>query len=371
MESIGDILSQTRKNNNYSVEQAARDTHIAKRFLQALEEEDYAVFPGEAYIIGFLRNYAEYLGLDPEQLVDLYKNTKLQEQPAPMNELLEANSKPKALSIALLVVIVVVVVAAIGVIGYRYVYPRLRDRNARVDQEMPASVERPDVYLFQEEVAVRWFEETSVIRFMLGEGEHDFEITSIGQSAGLRTPNGPVTLARGEERVFDLDSDGVSDIRIVLNDIDRSTELKRASLGLYKITAANVAPEPVREERQTLGADVYEPPIRMASYSPKVVLGAVSPYGFTAELTFRAYALCRYLVDGKDRQERFFQRDDSVSLEAERELKVWFSNSGAARLRVEGIETEIGRAGEIATRLIKWVKDEGDSGYQLKVLPQY
>ena len=93
MESIGEKLRLARERNNLTIDQIARETHVAKRFLKALEDEDFATFPGETYALGFLRNYAEYLGLSPDELVGIYRNIKIQEQPLPMNELLETRPK--------------------------------------------------------------------------------------------------------------------------------------------------------------------------------------------------------------------------------------------------------------------------------------
>ena len=79
MESLGDKLRTQREQRGSSIEQVARDTNIAKRFLIALEEENFEIFPGETYLLGFLRNYAEYLGLDPENMVTLFRNFMIQE----------------------------------------------------------------------------------------------------------------------------------------------------------------------------------------------------------------------------------------------------------------------------------------------------
>lgn len=46
MESIGEKLRLARERNNLTIDQIARDTHVAKRFLKALEDEDFSVFPG-------------------------------------------------------------------------------------------------------------------------------------------------------------------------------------------------------------------------------------------------------------------------------------------------------------------------------------
>jgi cytoskeletal protein RodZ len=47
---------------------AERDTKIRARYLGALERGDYKELPGAVYTKGFLRNYALYLGLDPEDV---------------------------------------------------------------------------------------------------------------------------------------------------------------------------------------------------------------------------------------------------------------------------------------------------------------
>ncbi len=112
MESIADKLRTAREEKGYSLEQVARDTHIAKRYITAMEQEDFSVFPGETYAIGFLKNYSAYLGLNPNELVALYRNIKLQEQPAPMDELLDNRRRPGPLAIVLIVVVVIGIVVA-------------------------------------------------------------------------------------------------------------------------------------------------------------------------------------------------------------------------------------------------------------------
>jgi cytoskeleton protein RodZ len=113
MESLGRKLREAREKHNYSVEQVARDTNISRSYLEALEEENFAVIPGDTYVLGFLRNYSEYLGLNPDELLGLYRNLRIQEQPMPMSELLQG-ARPRRRSRALLVVLAFAVVAAVG-----------------------------------------------------------------------------------------------------------------------------------------------------------------------------------------------------------------------------------------------------------------
>ena len=58
MNAIGDQLKTAREARGLSIEYVADETNIAKRYITAMENEDFSVFPGEPYIVGFLRNYA-------------------------------------------------------------------------------------------------------------------------------------------------------------------------------------------------------------------------------------------------------------------------------------------------------------------------
>jgi cytoskeletal protein RodZ len=65
---IGRFLEQRRKERGLSLEEVEQATKIRKRYLHGLEREDYAVLPAGVYAQGFLKTYANYLGLDGEAL---------------------------------------------------------------------------------------------------------------------------------------------------------------------------------------------------------------------------------------------------------------------------------------------------------------
>jgi Helix-turn-helix domain/Domain of unknown function (DUF4115) len=70
---VGTTFSQAREARRESLEHAARETHINERFLQALEDDAPPdAFPGDIYGRFFLREYAEYLGLEPGPLLRRY-----------------------------------------------------------------------------------------------------------------------------------------------------------------------------------------------------------------------------------------------------------------------------------------------------------
>ena len=67
-------LVEAREQKGVDVYRAERDTKIRVRYLQALEAGDYAELPGAVYTKGFLRNYALYLGLDPDDVVRQWRH---------------------------------------------------------------------------------------------------------------------------------------------------------------------------------------------------------------------------------------------------------------------------------------------------------
>lgn len=73
MPTMGEVLRDARYRRNLSLEQADRDTKIRKKYLVALEEDDYSELPPPVYARGFLQIYAEYLGLDPVFVGKLYQ----------------------------------------------------------------------------------------------------------------------------------------------------------------------------------------------------------------------------------------------------------------------------------------------------------
>jgi Helix-turn-helix domain/RodZ C-terminal domain len=70
MSGIGSKLREERVRRGLGIEEVEAETRIRAKYLRALEDERFEVLPGDAYARAFLRDYAEELGLDAQQLVD-------------------------------------------------------------------------------------------------------------------------------------------------------------------------------------------------------------------------------------------------------------------------------------------------------------
>jgi hypothetical protein len=69
---IGNSLREARERQGLGYPEIELATKIRAKYIRALEEEDFTSIPGDAYIRGFLRTYADYLGLDGDVYLDEY-----------------------------------------------------------------------------------------------------------------------------------------------------------------------------------------------------------------------------------------------------------------------------------------------------------
>lgn len=76
MQTVGEILKAEREKKNLSVKDIETGTSIRALYITAIEEENYKIVPGEVYLKGFIRNYANYLGLDGKELVEMYRQSQ-------------------------------------------------------------------------------------------------------------------------------------------------------------------------------------------------------------------------------------------------------------------------------------------------------
>ncbi len=72
MQTIGEILRDARHGKQTTLEDAARATKIKVDILERIEGDDYASLPGVTYTKGFIKLYAEYLGLDSHAIIEQF-----------------------------------------------------------------------------------------------------------------------------------------------------------------------------------------------------------------------------------------------------------------------------------------------------------
>lgn len=76
MASLGEILRERRQEKRWTLEEVSQRTRIRREFLEALEEGKYDVLPADVHVRGFLRNYAQVLGLPQDEIFSLYQQER-------------------------------------------------------------------------------------------------------------------------------------------------------------------------------------------------------------------------------------------------------------------------------------------------------
>src|SRR5262245_66648650 len=72
MSSFGESLRRERELRQISLREISEATKINLRYLDALERDDFRHLPGGVFNKGFVRAYAQFIGIDPESMVTAY-----------------------------------------------------------------------------------------------------------------------------------------------------------------------------------------------------------------------------------------------------------------------------------------------------------
>src|SRR5438132_13364277 len=71
---IGSSLREARVRQGLDFPELEQSTKIRGKYLRALEDEEFELLPAPTYVKGFLRSYAEYLGLDGQLYIDEFSS---------------------------------------------------------------------------------------------------------------------------------------------------------------------------------------------------------------------------------------------------------------------------------------------------------
>lgn len=361
MESYGTILKSAREEKDLSIEEVERDTTITRQFIEAMESEDSAAFPGEAYMVGFLKNYCEYLGVNSDDVLKLYHAKKIQEAPVPM-ELL-AHNKPKFI-LPLIIISLVLILIGVGVYLYFGVFkvPQVREENARIIAEN----NKVHTYEFDSSAQIRRLYKGDLILVPDGDKEGENIVLTVNDTLGvlnIQTPVGNQILSLSEERELDVNGDGAAEVIVYLSDISNTDANRGAEVRMLlkngKASSAFVSSEIPIESSATI------------SNVQNVILEDTRAYPFTIQVSFRGNCLFRYKVDRQDKIENYYSSGEQISATASNAVRVWMSNGNALSVSVLANSVtyplEVGKAGQVRVQDIKWIRDS-DGKYRLVVV---
>ncbi len=124
-ESFGEYMRRQRELRGFTLEEIAEQTKISLRALRALEAEDWEVLPAEVYIRGFVRCYAEVIGLDPNEAILRYEKAvqpyRKQRENVSVEKPYTEEGSPKRFPVRLVVIILLgILLIAAGIFLYSH-----------------------------------------------------------------------------------------------------------------------------------------------------------------------------------------------------------------------------------------------------------
>jgi cytoskeleton protein RodZ len=122
---IGRSLQEARERRRVSYSQVEQATKIRSRYIRALEDEDFSVLPGPTYTKGFLRAYADYLGLDGQLFIDEFNSRhydprgEVDREIYPRSTGRTKHRRRKESNIVMIALAAIVSISAIVVLGFQ------------------------------------------------------------------------------------------------------------------------------------------------------------------------------------------------------------------------------------------------------------
>ncbi len=377
MEVFGKKLTDARVARGLDFDQVSRETNITRRYLEALEKEDFTVFPGEPYLLGFLRNYCEYLGLNSNEIISAYKNLKIQETPVPLKELMPKRTVADALLTSpsagkilrgVIVVALLVVVAFAGITIFGKI-ARAAPRAAAVSKDDRVSAS----YDVGDEAFKGHVYAGDVLNVASASGVERVTVVETAPALKLDTPTGSRVIELGQELLVDLSGDDESDMKVFVADLFKDDPSKGADIqvlaGAALTATAPSAPAAVAAADVTVAPQTSASPANAKQTS---LFEGGSAYPVTLNATFRGYCLFRYESDRANRDERYYQKSELLTVQANNGIRIWASNGNAVKLQMTAggktVDLEVSRPGEVLVRDLKWVKDEETGRFKFVVM---
>ena len=369
MESLGEKLKTARIEKGLDFDQISRETNISLRYLEALEAENFSIFPSEPYIIGFLKNYSAYLDLDVQKIIALYRALKIQEQPVPVEQLLKHKPKLPKLFLSILVPLTVLGAGGWGV------YYLLFIRESRPVYSTPA-VRMPVEYVMEGNLMERRFYINDSILVPVNSNMYKLELANLGEAVTIRTPGNSVILDLSQEANVDLNDDGMPELRITVADFAKNNADMGVLLHFFLMDSVALYDAIMDTSRNFTEAANTSSSVVTTILPPANTGGLSDAFPFTLQASFQAYCMFRWEIlnerDRRDRNQNYFQRLDELNIQAQNSgIRIWISNAQAARFQVIGggrtVPVELGAAGEVVVADIRWVRDE-DSRFRLMLI---
>ena len=363
MKSLGESWKQSREGRGISIEQVVSETNISRAYIEALEAENFDVFPAEAYLLGFMRNYSDFLGMNTDKVIARYRNLRLSEQPIPMEQLIGPAKGARirrfipwlSLGLGVIVGLFFLVPVLFNAISS---YRDKRESQKALEAEINAGTEiRVQENFWEGEVS-----NNDTLILEPGDVVYTISISLEDNGRlGLQDSRGEFFSIRLGEEVYIPDDNGQPVWRLYLKDTGLAGN--KSLIEAEKLEVVSVERIIPLEQEEVVAS------INTRNRQTQVVLNSSQPRPFDINMEIRDFVMLRYMRDRQEPVQKYLSRGETVRIDVRRNATLWISDAGAVSLKILGNEISPGSAGQVSVYQFRWVRDEVRGGYNLSAIP--
>lgn len=350
-QTLGEFFSETRKEKGISLDEVVRDTNIPKRYLEAIEADNFDVFPGETYSMGFISNYADALEVDRDLVISMFKRQLKIEQDAPLEELVgkkstfTINNNVLFTAGAAVGILIVIILITIGV-RQGQINSEKAERNRIKD--FTYSYENMGDIINQK---YRVGDTITISNSATNDGKSlsiAFSGLGANRTLELKVNNKSFSIKSGELMSLDADNNGTNDLGVEL--ITAKEKEIKLSLTLLSYTA---------EGFSNFTQDNIYNQVREYILSETEIFITNAKADVNVKIVGTGAGYLSYISDNKDAKDVYLNNGTSVNVTFNHHLVLYFGNSGASKIIIGNKEESGGGWGEVGKSIIYWKDKNG------------
>lgn len=350
VQSLGQYLKEQRETKGLSIDEVAIETNIARKYIEALEKDEYGFFPAEMYVTGFLSAYIEILEVDKELVLSMYQRAVNKEKEVPLEAFYQLHStsfeKEKYIKWLMISLPIIFVIFVVGILvvnlsstgssqnrGANRVRQNILVQASELSSGKEITLNIYDsIVIMQDEVTITEIvfhgkvQNSKRIKFSVGQNQYTYKV--------------------GDILDMDVSGNDVNDFNLEIVAIDENSLDVMVSFqqNLFQATFFDISP--------------YQKSIR----NTVPIVDVINRDPFEATVTASRPVWVGYQVDTTEEQQKLLGAGGVISFSFLDGARVSLGNAGAVTITFKGLTNVIqgGTTGE-SSQSIFYKKTEGNT----------
>ena len=373
MKRPGDILRKRREELGLSLLELENSSNIPRRSLEALERDQYDFFASESYYIGFIKNYAESLRLDPEILLNAYQAVKMIESPLPLEALI-GNSR-RRFSLWLLAPLILLPIT--GLISYFFMHnspPPTITTKFSAEAESQIS-EDPAIILVNRYPWMQKLEDGILLRLVLDEVlnepqkgvlQPELKVSRVADGFKLVSlnlhQNYELNLSIGKTNILPVHLANLADsenLDAKIQSLYLDFTLQDVETILINLNKGKDNKDFLNNSQEALSARFEAFQQQSQKSIPHAILQSRAPILLRLQMKFLRDSYIRYQWFGQDAQEFPVLKNKSLLLQGKAPLTIWLSDVDAIKIKVNGQDLVPEAFQNVFIGRLEWKREAG------------